>query len=128
MRALVTSAAGGLGMYLVRGLLDHGWDVTGVDDLSRGRDDADLAAVRANPRATFVEADLTEADAWDALGSGFDAVYHLAAVNGTRTFYEHPARVLRVNLLSLMHGLDWAARALRAVRVDLVVRGVRRPR
>ena len=110
MRALVTGAAGGLGMYLVRGLLAHGWDVTGVDDLSRGRDDADLAAVRADPHTTFVAGDLTDPSAWDTLGSGFDAVYHLAAVNGTRTFYEHPARVLRVNLLALMHGLDWAAR------------------
>ncbi len=110
MKALVTGAAGGLGLYLVRALLAHGWHVTGVDDLSRGRDDEDLRAVRRDVRATFAAGDLTDPSTWNQFPGGFDAVYHLAAVNGTRNFYEHPARVLRVNLLTLMHGLEWAAR------------------
>ena len=35
-RALVTGAAGFIGSNLCRKLLDEGWEVTGVDDLSNG--------------------------------------------------------------------------------------------
>jgi nucleoside-diphosphate-sugar epimerase len=34
-------------------------------------------------------------------------VYHLAAINGTKNFYEMPQKVLRVNVLSSINLLDW---------------------
>ena len=34
-------------------------------------------------------------------------MYHLAAVNGTRYFYEMPHEVLRINLLTTINVLDW---------------------
>ncbi|PIR92515.1 epimerase [Candidatus Falkowbacteria bacterium CG10_big_fil_rev_8_21_14_0_10_44_15] len=41
------------------------------------------------------------------MATDFDHVYHLAAVNGTKNFYEMPAEVLRINTLSLILMLEW---------------------
>jgi len=74
-RSLVTGGAGFMGAHLVRELLDRGDEVVALDDLSGGfRDNVD-------PRARFVEAAVTDAQAIDALFAAerFDRVYHLAA-------------------------------------------------
>ena len=78
-----------------------------MDDLSRGRRDATLAALTARPNVRFVEADLTRAGALDALPRDWDQVYMLAAVVGVRNVETDPARVVRVNTLALLHLLDW---------------------
>lgn len=108
MKALVTGAGGGIGLHLVRRLVERGHEVTGVDDFSRGLRDASVEALTAEG-VRLVTADLTDRLAWDGLGGPFDTVFHLAAVNGTRNFYEIPVRVLRVNLLTVLHGFEWAA-------------------
>jgi nucleoside-diphosphate-sugar epimerase len=40
-------------------------------------------------------------------GNEFSVVYHLAAINGTRLFYEMPFEVARTNLLSTLNLLEW---------------------
>lgn len=108
MKAIVTGAAGGIGLHLIRRLLDVGYEVTGVDDFSRGANDEDVEACRV-AGAQFFTSDLATRAGWDALDGPFDVLFHLAAVNGTRNFYEQPVRVLTVNLMTVVHGLDWAA-------------------
>jgi UDP-glucuronate decarboxylase len=108
MRALVLGGAGFIGLHLSRRLVDEGHEVTVVDDFSRGRDDRDLAALRAHPAITVRSADLTSAAAWEALPHGWDQVYLLAAVVGVRNVVRDPARAIRVNTLTALHLLDWA--------------------
>lgn len=108
MKILVTGAGGGIGLHLVRCLLDHGHHVTGIDDFSRGVRDEEVARIITRG-AIFVTGDLTERSVWDRLSGPFDAAFHLAAVNGTKSFYESPIRVLRVNLLTVLHAFDWVA-------------------
>ena len=108
MRALLLGGAGFIGLHLARRLLAEGHRVTIVDDFSRGRDDADLAAVRAHPAVTIVSADLTAASTWDAIPPGWDQTYLLAAVVGVRNVEADPARVVRVNTTVALHLLDWA--------------------
>ncbi|MFI5908200.1 NAD-dependent epimerase/dehydratase family protein [Dactylosporangium sp. NPDC051541] len=107
MRVLLLGGAGFIGLHLARRLLAEGHAVTLVDDFSRGRDDADLAAVRAHPGATVRSADLTAAATWAALPRIWDQVYLLAAVVGVRNVEGDPARVVRVNTLTALHLLDW---------------------
>ena len=108
MRALVTGAGGGIGLHLVRRLLQRGHHVTAVDNFSRGlRDDAVEALELEGIR--FVTGDLTEYSTWHDLGGPFEALFHLAAVNGTKNFYNAPVRVLRVNLISTLHAFEWAS-------------------
>lgn len=110
MKVLVTGGAGFLGVHLARQLLsggDRGLQLTLLDDLSRGKNDAELAALIADDRVRFVRADLTEPGAFVSLESAYDEVYHLAAVLGVGYVLEHPYETLRVNTLSTIALLDW---------------------
>jgi UDP-glucuronate decarboxylase len=107
MNVLLLGGAGFIGLHLARRLLADGHVVTVVDDFSRGRRDRDLGALRDNPSVTVVSADLTSAEAWSALPHGWDQVYLLAAVVGVRNVERDPARVVRVNTLTVLHLLDW---------------------
>lgn len=108
MRVLVTGGAGAIGFHMARHLCDMGHSVIICDDLSRGRDDEEFRDLCRHPRVRFQRADLTDPSAWRAAGGPFDEIYHFAGVNGTRTFYEMPDKVLRVNLLTTIHLLDYA--------------------
>jgi UDP-glucose 4-epimerase len=72
VKLLVTGGAGYVGSVCTAHLVDAGHDVTVLDDLSTGHQDA------VPDGARFVEADLAEA-ADDVLAEGFDGVLHFAA-------------------------------------------------
>jgi UDP-glucose 4-epimerase/UDP-glucuronate decarboxylase len=105
-RTLILGGAGFIGHHLAARLVDEGHAVTAVDDFSRGRADDELQALRRRG-ATVIERDLTRADAFDGLDRAWDHVYMLAAVVGVRNVERDPARVLRVNGLSVLNLLDW---------------------
>jgi UDP-glucuronate decarboxylase len=107
-RALVTGGAGFVGLHLCRSLLQDGWDVVVVDDLSRTGHDPALDEIRGHVQV--VQHDLVEPLPDAVLGTGYRAVYHLAAMVGVARVAKEPARVLRVNLLSTINVLDWCAR------------------
>jgi UDP-glucose 4-epimerase/UDP-glucuronate decarboxylase len=109
VKALLLGGAGFIGLHLARRLIGDGYEVTIVDDFSRGREDADLDALRAHPRVEVVSADLTDAATYAALPHGWDQIYLLAAVVGVRNVQQDPARVVRVNTLVALHLLDWVA-------------------
>jgi UDP-glucuronate decarboxylase len=107
-RALVTGGAGFVGLHLTRSLLDDGWDVVIVDDLSRTGNDPALAELL--PNVEVLEHDLVRPLPAARLGTGYRTVYHLAAMVGVARVAAEPARVLQVNLLSTANVLDWCAR------------------
>jgi UDP-glucose 4-epimerase/UDP-glucuronate decarboxylase len=105
---MILGGAGFIGLHLARHLVADGHEVTIVDDFSRGRDDAEVAAVRSHPAVTVIAADLTAPETWAALPHGWDQIYLLAAVVGVRNVERDPARVIRINSLAALHLLDWA--------------------
>lgn len=72
MRILVTGAAGFIGSTTSEMLLDDGYEVVALDNLSRGRRE------NVPARATFVEGDCGDMDLIASLGA-FDACVHFAA-------------------------------------------------
>jgi UDP-glucose 4-epimerase len=99
MRVLVTGGAGYIGSVLVAMLLDAGHDVTALDDLSTGHEDA------VAPGAHFVKASITDAGA--VLGERpFDAVMHLAAKSLVAESVEHPDRYWHNNVGGTLALLD----------------------
>ncbi|MBP2349638.1 UDP-glucose 4-epimerase/UDP-glucuronate decarboxylase [Kribbella aluminosa] len=74
-----------------------------VDDFSRGRDDRELAELGV----PVVHADLTDPTSYQRLPRPWDQIFMLAAVVGVRNVEADPARVVRINTLSLLHLLDW---------------------
>ncbi len=107
-KILITGAVGAIGCHLARHLLqDSNNQLILVDNLQRGKIDQDFSEITKNERVKFIEADLTRPDFYTTLDTDVDHVYHLAAVNGTKTFYEMPHEVLRVNTLTLIYILEW---------------------
>ena len=107
-KILITGGAGFIGYHLARHLL-MAPDVSliVVDNLQRGKMDQDFTDFLSDPRVTFIQADLTDPAVYAQFPTDIDHVYHLAAVNGTRLFYEIPQEVLRINTLSLLYILEW---------------------
>jgi UDP-glucuronate decarboxylase len=107
LKALITGGSGFIGYHLAQRLATDGHQVSLCDNLSRGRIDANLEQLLALPNVTFHKLDLTDQTQFDQLPTDQDVVFHLAAINGTRFFYEIPYQVMRANLLSLVNVLDW---------------------
>jgi nucleoside-diphosphate-sugar epimerase len=107
-KILITGGAGFIGYHLGKYLADRGDKVTLVDNFFRSERDDDFLNLIARPNVFFIEADLTKYSEWqEKLGGQFDYVYHLAAVNGTGLFYDMPHEVLRINILTTLHALEW---------------------
>lgn len=103
-RVLVTGGSGFLGSALCNRMADEGHEVAVFDNCSRGTGNL------VNPARFEIcppdRADIThELDGCTDL-SGFvggyaynsDTLFHLAAINGTKNFYERPEDVLRVQI------------------------------
>jgi nucleoside-diphosphate-sugar epimerase len=109
MKILITGGAGFIGLHLASHLLSLGkkTKLVLVDNFQRGRKDADFEMLKKDKRVKVLDLDLTDQRSYSKLGKGYDHVYHLAAMNGTKLFYEKPEEVLRVNTLSLIYMLEW---------------------
>jgi len=107
MKILVTGGAGFIGYHLANRLVENGNDVTICDNLFRGKMDRDFRGLVEKPNVAFINVDLTKASELTNLDGDFDIIYHLAAINGTKYFYEIPHQVLKVNILSLLNILDF---------------------
>jgi nucleoside-diphosphate-sugar epimerase len=106
-KILITGGTGFIGFHLLRYLEQFGNNITIIDDLSRGRRDKEFEDAIKQSNIRFIDADMTKKYFFKELGDYYDEIYHLAAVNGTKNFYNNPERVLEVNILSLMNMLDW---------------------
>ncbi len=107
---LITGGAGFVGYHLAKRLLDLGEEVVLVDNFFRGKPDKYFLNLLKRPGVKFIKADLTDPKSIKKLGSSYDYVYHLAAINGTKYFYKIPHEVLRINILTLINILDWFIR------------------
>lgn len=106
-KILITGGAGFLGLHLARRLAGEGGQLTLVDNFVRGRRDPDLEQLVALPNVRLVTGDLTRPDTYQALGAGYDEVYHLAAIIGVQNVLDRPHEVVRVNAMATLLLLDW---------------------
>jgi nucleoside-diphosphate-sugar epimerase len=96
MRAIVTGGAGFLGRSVVRELTDKNWEVTVIDNDSRG--DSRLL----NNEVAFHKIDIRDQDKIIGVTRNADLLIHLAFVNGTKHFYEKPDLVVDVGIKGMM--------------------------
>ncbi len=112
MRYLVTGAAGFIGSFVSRALLDRGDEVVGLDNLNdyydvqlkRDR----LARLTAESGFRFEQLELADRPAITTLfkEGAFDAVIHLAAQAGVRYSIEHPEAYVDSNLVGFGNILE----------------------
>jgi nucleoside-diphosphate-sugar epimerase len=109
-KALITGGAGFIGGHLTRRLLGEGYEVTLVDNLSRGVEDETLAELRSHDGFSIRVADLRDPGSLDDVGTDFTHVMHFAALLGVQNVLDRPYAVLRENIAMLETMLDVAAR------------------
>lgn len=95
-KVLVTGSSGRIGRVIVRDLLDHGYDVTGVD----------LNPLRENPIPTYIT-NLDDLGHVYGVAQGHDAIVHMGAIPSPGT---HPPEVVfQNNVQSTFNVLEAAA-------------------
>lgn len=108
-KVLVTGGLGFIGSALAARLAERGERVTLFDNGQRGR----LENIRSlGGKVRFVRGDIRDEKAVERACRGQHTVYHLAAVNGTRYFYERPGDVLEINALGTLNVFRAARKGL----------------
>lgn len=103
MRALVTGGAGFIGSHVAQALVEEGWDVSILDDLSTGSEHN----LQEIPRGfTFIKADVRDAGAVSRATEGTDAVFHLAAQVSVPLSVERPTLTYEVNAIGTVNLLE----------------------
>ena len=108
MKALITGGAGFIGSHLTDNLLARGWQVTSVDDLSKGRRE-NIEHILGRDDFEFIEMDCRELEAMVAVGEGADVVVNLAATKIPR--YGSALGNLTINLQANRTALEVAHRS-----------------
>ncbi len=103
-RAIVTGGAGFIGSHVTDALLERGYEVTVVDDLSSGD------AARVPAAAELRELDIVELDLLSALIDDVkpEAIFHLAAQSSVVVSVENPGRDCDVNVRGTLNVLECA--------------------
>lgn len=105
--AVITGGAGFLGSHLAERLVDSGWHLRILDDLSAGRKD-NLSAVI--DRVDFRRGDILDDTVLDEIMTGADVVFHLAAKISVPESFKEPESYARVNVAGLIQVLEAARR------------------
>ncbi len=101
MKGLITGGAGFIGYHLATRLSESGAEITLIDNLSRGVQDAELTRLLEKVNVCFRQMDLLDREAVLDLDTDYDLIYHLAAIIGVRHVLENPYEVLSRNVALL---------------------------
>src|SRR5215468_5322313 len=115
-RAIVTGGAGFIGSHMVDLLIERGFHVTVIDNLSRGRLD-NLAYHRGDPRCDLHQVDVTTLPTESDLFRGAKYVFHFAGLGDIVPSIEHPLEYMHANVDGTLAMLE----AARQAQVDKVV-------
>lgn len=103
MAVLVTGGAGFIGSHLVEKLLEVGYDVVVLDDLSSGKiKNLDLK----NPKVSFFKGDVCDRKIVKKVLKDVDVVFHLAALVDVPFSVKHPTIVNHVNVCGSLNVLE----------------------
>jgi UDP-glucose 4-epimerase len=97
-RALITGGTGFIGSHLAATLLDRGYTVTVLDDMSTGRPD-NIAPLMAHSGFHLVTDNICNMTALDRVVRDCDIVFHLAAAVGVDLVLADPLTSIETNVL-----------------------------
>ena len=104
MKALITGGAGFIGSNVAIKLLEMGFEVRILDDLSSGFES------NIPEGAEFIEGSVVDGDVTKAAANSVDYIYHLAASVGNKRAIDNPISDATINVLGTLNVLE-AARA-----------------
>jgi UDP-glucose 4-epimerase len=116
MRALITGGAGFIGSHLAGKLLNSGWEVSVIDDLSTGSM-TNIQHLKGEPGFQYVIDSVMNRGLLAELIDECDMVFHLAAAVGVRLIVESPIRTLRTNVQATELVLEAASKKKKKVLI-----------
>lgn len=97
---LVTGGAGFIGSHLIDTLLERGYTVTAIDNLSTGTL-SNLTNALLHPRFQFIQADASDYETMDALISECQVLYHFASIVGVSAVSQSSASTILNNIKTI---------------------------
>jgi len=110
MRALITGGAGFIGSHLCERLLEKGYEVHVIDNLSTGRK-RNIAHLLSNDNFEFFQTTIMNEWVLEDLINQSDIVYHLAAAVGVKLIIEKPVETIETNIRGTENVLKFANKA-----------------
>ncbi len=107
MKILITGVAGFIGSNLAKGLLDKGYSVVGLDNLSQGFL-LNIEEFKDHRKFTFIKGDVQDSRVMNKATKGCDVVIHLAAFKIPR--YSDALDTLLINAMGTNVVLDAAVK------------------
>src|SRR4051794_16991220 len=114
MRALITGGAGFIGSHLAERLLNQGWEVSILDDLSTGSM-SNIRHLKQDPRFQYVIDTAMNRPLVAEMVDECNIVFHLAAAVGVRLIVESPVRTLHTNVQTTEIVLEAASKKKKKV-------------
>jgi UDP-glucose 4-epimerase len=104
---LITGGAGFIGSHLAEALLEAGYHVFVIDDLSTGSIE-NIEPLKAYPRFHYVIDSIRNMPLFAELVDRCDVIFHLAAAVGVRLIVESPIRTIETNIKGTEIALELA--------------------
>jgi len=114
--ALITGGAGFVGSHLAETLLERGWQVEIIDDLSTGTIE-NIGHLKGHTNFRYVMESVMNRPVMMELVDRADVVFHLAAAVGVRMVVERPVHTIETNIKATELVLDLAARKQKRVLI-----------
>jgi UDP-glucose 4-epimerase len=108
-KALVTGGAGFIGSHLSELLLEEGWEVFALDDVSTGAI-GNVAHLRERSGFHLVVESVLSPSVVSELVHRCDVVYHLAAAVGVQLIVDQPGQTLLTNVQGTENVLEYCSR------------------
>lgn len=106
-KVLITGGAGFIGSFLAETMVNLGLQVTVFDNLFRGAE-RNLRGIEK--KIEIIKGDVTDETIVRKAVKDKNTVFHMAAIQGTKNFYEVPVKVLKVNILGTFNVLESCVR------------------
>ena len=114
--ALITGGAGFIGSHLAERLLNAGYDVTIIDNLTTGRIE-NIQAIDGHPHFRSAIEDIRNIHVMDRLVSECDLIFHLAAAVGVQRIISEPIETIETNI----GGTEVVLKAARRYRKKVLI-------
>ena len=105
VKCLVTGGAGFIGSHLCEELINEGYEVTAVDNLSVGRL-SNISHLQNCAKFRFIDLDITVNEEVESLELDYDLIFHLAALADIVPSIESPSHYVSVNVMGTLNILE----------------------
>lgn len=95
---LITGGAGFVGSFLAEELLNRGYSVIAIDNLSTGKLE-NINHLKSNPKFEFITGDIMDEALMDIFTDKCERIFHLAAAVGVKLIIEKPVETIETNIM-----------------------------